>query len=54
MNKVNENKMAYNAGKAHACGMHEAMPAQHSKHRVDCPEVAAEQRAQAKCNCLRK
>lgn len=51
MNKVNENKIVYQSGKAQSCGMQESMPAQHAKHKSDYPEVAAEQRAQAKCNC---
>lgn len=51
MNRVDENKIGYQTGLAKAHGMHENMPAQHAKHKTDYPEVAAENRSKAKCNC---
>jgi len=53
MNKVNNNKEAFQSGQAKSHGFDSPNLEQHPKHKVAYPEVAAEARAgiRGKCNC---
>ena len=51
MNRMNETKEMYSSNQAKTHGLSNGASASHAKHKEDYPEVAAEQRAQAKCGC---
>ncbi len=54
MDRVNDTKKDFQAGQTKSHGADSAQVANHPKHSVAYPEVAAEARALAKCNCNRK
>jgi hypothetical protein len=51
MDKVNNTKAAYQSEQAKSHGMDSAQLEKHPKHKIEYPEVSAQARAQAKCNC---
>ena len=54
MDRVNSTKIDYQSGQAKSANAGSAQVVHHSKHKQAYPEVAAEARALAKCNCERK
>ena len=51
MNRVNETKADYKSNRSKSHEAQQFAGQGHLKHKADYPEVAAELRAQAKCNC---
>ena len=54
MDRVNSTKTDFQSGQAKSHQADSPQVAHHSKHKQAYPEVAAEARALAKCNCERK